>query len=955
MLHKYLLGLFLFISFLIPQSSFAITPPAIYINDLTVAETTLEQGDSVNGTFELLNASRENVSDISYVVRIVGNHDATGLWSTEYASDTFGPLFLAGGDVATISFSFPVPQGVVGDDLGVEVQATVNGLPLGWDEVPILIQGVAAPVTFTDSYIEYKDEVYGVAVGITVDPEESASLVTLVDNNDEGQAYTVTPVISLYRSHEGGNARPDTRRYAPVTLAPGKDAEVSLSLSTNYESGVYTGALIFVTADGMQVGEKIPLRFIIGGDSAVIHFVQTDRESVRTWDEIGVKVSFSGTPYDLVELKEQSPIDAELQIRLTDEGGEEVASGEYPVVVEGTVEHTATLVATRTAQKLFAEAVLIADGKVLASLSSAVSGDGALFSDGEIIINGYLALIGAFLALIGLLLIVAKRYVLLGASLFIIGVIIPVVLYVFASVSAPTANVSTQSGSVSQAQLTGFALGFNFNLEELMLRLDPNYLAEQQRLAEERAAKEKAELEALLARILDTNQTPPGTFTVVEHPWQKWVTDKRINVRTEDLVLFLNSPGPLPLQPGEEFYVQGSVRSTQCYNAPQNLTVEAELGGTKLEQSRLQVGHARQSCPGGQATAAGTCLLGQAAGWNPKVKYVLDRFSVGPFTAPDEPGSHAVKIGAGYNWKDIGDGVLGYVTVVVETDGSAPTVPTIDGPTTGNVQTSYAFTFSANDPDNDQIRYGVDWDNDGERDEWYPSSGYVASGESQEVSRSFASSGPHRFQVFAEDEGGSRSVWQPHTITIAEPGVCQDGIDNDGDGHIDYPADGGCLSGAGGSEVSQCQDGIDNDGNGVIDDADGGCADDNDNSERTAPQCQDGVDNNGDGKIDYPDDPACDSPDDEEVSSDAELSLTADPALVHIDARTQLTWTAVNVSSCTLSGDNGDSWTFSEGNDSRLSSPLTSETTFTLSCLDSEDVTQSVNATVKLIPRFDEE
>ncbi len=55
------------------------------------------------------------------------------------------------------------------------------------------------------------------------------------------------------------------------------------------------------------------------------------------------------------------------------------------------------------------------------------------------------------------------------------------------------------------------------------------------------------------------------------------------------------------------------------------------------------------------------------------------------------------------------------------------------------------------------------------------------------------------------------------------PPACSDGVDNDGDGFIDYPADPGCRYPTSPTESPQCQDGIDNDGDGGID-FDGGAS-----------------------------------------------------------------------------------------------------------------------------------
>src|SRR5690606_946003 len=73
----------------------------------------------------------------------------------------------------------------------------------------------------------------------------------------------------------------------------------------------------------------------------------------------------------------------------------------------------------------------------------------------------------------------------------------------------------------------------------------------------------------------------------------------------------------------------------------------------------------------------------------------------------------------------------------------------------------------------------------------------------------------------------------PATTLTCEAPVCDDGRDDDADGHTDYPADPGCASPADDSEDDACPAGP-------------GC-----------PVCADGLDNDGDGAIDYPADTGC--------------------------------------------------------------------------------------------------
>ena len=121
--------------------------------------------------------------------------------------------------------------------------------------------------------------------------------------------------------------------------------------------------------------------------------------------------------------------------------------------------------------------------------------------------------------------------------------------------------------------------------------------------------------------------------------------------------------------------------------------------------------------------------------------------------------------------------------------------------------------------------------------------------------------------VHLSDEGDqviAQAVLDGLAQVVGAP--CEDGVDNDGDGFVDYPADAGCDDASDWSEdvpALDCDDAVDNDGDGGIDLEDFGCHSRGDFSERTAPTvivCDDGIDNDGDGLIDFPEDPGCGFP-----------------------------------------------------------------------------------------------
>ncbi|NOY93083.1 MAG: VWA domain-containing protein, partial [Deltaproteobacteria bacterium] len=117
-------------------------------------------------------------------------------------------------------------------------------------------------------------------------------------------------------------------------------------------------------------------------------------------------------------------------------------------------------------------------------------------------------------------------------------------------------------------------------------------------------------------------------------------------------------------------------------------------------------------------------------------------------------------------------------------------------------------------------------------------------------------------EVTATAQAPGELISTPSTpVFVQTMAVCSDGIDNDGDGQVDFPADLGCSSPSDSDETNpECSDGVDNDGDGDIDwPADLECSSPYDTTEAGPPACNDSVDNDGDGLVDFPADPGCSS------------------------------------------------------------------------------------------------
>lgn len=90
-----------------------------------------------------------------------------------------------------------------------------------------------------------------------------------------------------------------------------------------------------------------------------------------------------------------------------------------------------------------------------------------------------------------------------------------------------------------------------------------------------------------------------------------------------------------------------------------------------------------------------------------------------------------------------------------------PENPEISGPKTGVPDSSYDFTFTSTDPDGNDIRFLIMWD-DGDTEY----TDYIASGDTVTVSHTWKKTGNFQIHAKAEDTEGASSSFSSHDIII---------------------------------------------------------------------------------------------------------------------------------------------------------------------------------------------
>lgn len=113
------------------------------------------------------------------------------------------------------------------------------------------------------------------------------------------------------------------------------------------------------------------------------------------------------------------------------------------------------------------------------------------------------------------------------------------------------------------------------------------------------------------------------------------------------------------------------------------------------------------------------------------------------------------------------------VTIVIEVGNRPPYTPdTVLAPVRGVVGDTYTFSVYTTDPDEDRVKYIINWW-DGSLDSSY----FVSSGDTVSFAHSYSIEGEYDIIAVAIDEYGARSEWSPpHTIVISKLGYVEDKV-----------------------------------------------------------------------------------------------------------------------------------------------------------------------------------
>jgi len=288
---------------LIPLTFISAGAYEIYVSNLELNNTEFTVGDIVNGTFNISNVKEVSQSDIYYSI-YTGEYAENGvdLKNSLGITEKIGPIYLNGLSDKQIAFTYVLPDSIT-EDAGVEVVAELrDGTVVGWENIKISISGEVKTVVIspTESKLVINGEELGVETGPTISEDDEVYLsYTLPKTNFE---QTLTPSIKLFnRVHNTGVIYEEI--FQDIITSTEEETIHRISLPKDLDPLVYTGTLS-VEGESASV-ENIFFNYIIGGDIATIHNVNSNKLSVVEGEEFITTVKYSGVPYNFINPEEQ--------------------------------------------------------------------------------------------------------------------------------------------------------------------------------------------------------------------------------------------------------------------------------------------------------------------------------------------------------------------------------------------------------------------------------------------------------------------------------------------------------------------------------------------------------------------------------------------------------------------------------------------------------------------------
>ena len=355
--------------------------PEVYVFDLVLDKATYKPGETVSGSFSVINSKETKTPNIFFNTFLAGGYNGGDLNKYEYGIQKSDLFLLAPKEKREIKFSYKLPMSAEGygtnDILKIKIKAhTENGWPLGWQDTMITVVGdnLLSNIKITSPSVKVANKTYSLEAGPTVHAGEKASL-SLKINNPSDKEIKVTPQFSIF-GQEINSTPLKSYSEKQIILKAKETADLEYVLPDfDFTPLVYTGELSFVDGSNIARSNVVKFRYIIGGDIVNIHNITADKGEVAGGEKLTLKMLFTGTPIDISKLEQNFPvIMADVDIKVFNESDALVASYINKIDINK-LPNSFDLMTQTGAKAMRVEATISREGKILDEYKADLSAD----------------------------------------------------------------------------------------------------------------------------------------------------------------------------------------------------------------------------------------------------------------------------------------------------------------------------------------------------------------------------------------------------------------------------------------------------------------------------------------------------------------------------------------------------------------------------------------------------
>ncbi len=331
----------------IPQGADFVSS-SLSVSDVTSTKTDYKAGETITGSFRVVNDSSFDLTKLVYRIQIGAEYDDSveGYKFPETfldVSDIKESFEVSRGSSKTLTYSYKIPSFLSGEKLAVHIAVFADdGRLLGWgDGTYFNIEKANASLTITKAEVRLSDgKSFELGDGPTIYKDkapENASLLITVQNPGKADV-TVTPALATRLQTDTRPAK--FNNLAPVVVKAGGSETLKIELSNmSYQPGIYMADVILSDGNGNQLTSRIGARYIVGGDIATVHDAYVDKTAFEIGESFHFSARITGEAPDIAAiLSGQVPEDrgqGKVDITIFNKNGDVVAQSREDVALSG--------------------------------------------------------------------------------------------------------------------------------------------------------------------------------------------------------------------------------------------------------------------------------------------------------------------------------------------------------------------------------------------------------------------------------------------------------------------------------------------------------------------------------------------------------------------------------------------------------------------------------------------